>query len=51
MPRLRQQNFENAIIERSRRRDISIQEAIVQMYLAGVSVRRVKDITEALWGT
>ena len=51
MPRLRKQSFETAIIERYRRRDISIEEAIVQMYLAGVSVRRVEDITEALWGT
>jgi len=51
MPKLRKQTFESAIIERYRRRDISIEEAIVQMYLAGVSVRRVEDITEALWGT
>jgi putative transposase len=51
MPKLRKQTFETAIIERYRRRDISIEEAIVQMYLAGVSVRRVEDITEALWGT
>ena len=51
MPKLRKQTFETAIIERYRRRDVSIEEAIVQMYLAGVSVRRVEDITEALWGT
>ena len=51
MPKLRKQTFETAIIERYRRRDISIEEAIVQMYLAGVSVRRVEDVTEALWGT
>ena len=51
MPKLRRQTFETAIIERYRRRDISIEEAIVQMYLAGVSVRRVEDVTEALWGT
>lgn len=51
MPKLRRQTFETAIIERYRRREISIEEAIVQMYLAGVSVRRVEDITEALWGT
>jgi transposase-like protein len=51
VPKLRQQTFETAVIERYRRRDISIEEAIVQMYLAGVSVRRVEDITEALWGT
>ena len=51
MPKLRRQTFETAIIERYRRRDISIGEVTVQMYLAGVSVRRVEDITEALWGT
>ena len=26
-------------------------EALIEMYLAGVSVRRVEDITEALWGS
>ena len=51
VPKLRKHTFETAIIERYRRRDISIEEAIVQMYLAGVSVRRVEDVTEALWGT
>ncbi len=51
MPKLRRQTFETAIIDRYRRREISIEEAIVQMYLAGVSVRRVEDVTEALWGT
>jgi len=50
MAKLRRQTFETAIIERYRRRDISIEEAVVQMYPAGVSVRRVEDITEALWG-
>ena len=28
-----------------------MEEALVEMYLAGVSVRRVEDITEALRGT
>ena len=28
----------------------SVEEALMEMYLAGVSVRRVEDITEALWG-
>jgi Transposase and inactivated derivatives len=51
IPKLRKQTFESAIIERYRRREISVEEAIVQMYLAGVSVRRVEDVTEALWGT
>jgi transposase-like protein len=26
-----------------------VEEALIEMYLAGVSVRRVEDITEALW--
>ena len=51
MPKLRKQTFETAIIERYKRRETSIEEALMQMYLAGVSVRRVEDITEALWGT
>ena len=51
MPKLRQQAFETAIIERYRRRESSVEEALIEMYLAGVSVRRVEDITEALWGT
>ena len=29
----------------------TVEEALIEMYLAGVSVRRVEDITEALWGT
>jgi putative transposase len=51
MPKLRALPFETAIIERYRRRESSVEEALVEMYLAGVSVRRVEDITEALWGT
>jgi transposase-like protein len=51
VPKLRMQTFETAIIERYRRRESSVEEALIEMYLAGVSVRRVEDITEALWGT
>ena len=51
VPKLRQQTFETAIIERYRRRESSVEEALIEMYLAGVSVRRVEDITQALWGT
>ena len=51
MPRLKGISFETAIIERYRRRESSVEEALIEMYLAGVSVRRVEDITEALWGT
>jgi putative transposase len=51
MPRLRSLPYETQIIERYKRRESSVEEALVEMYLAGVSVRRVEDITEALWGT
>ena len=51
MPKLKGVSFETAIIERYRRRESSVEEALIEMYLAGVSVRRVEDITEALWGT
>ena len=51
VPKLKGVQFETAIIERYRRRETSIEEALIEMYLAGISVRRVEDITEALWGT
>ena len=51
IPKLRRQTFETAIIERYQRRESSVEEALIEMYIAGVSVRRVEDITEALWGT
>lgn len=51
VPKLKGMTFETAIIERYRRRESSVEEALIEMYLAGVSVRRVEDITEALWGS
>ena len=48
VPKLRRQVCETAIIGRYRRRESSVEEALIEMYLAGVSVRRVEDITEAL---
>ena len=51
VPKLKGISFETAIIERYRRRESSVEEALIEMYLAGVSVRRVEDITEALWGS
>lgn len=51
VPKLRRLPLESAIIERYRRREASVEEALMEMYLAGVSVRRVEDITEALWGS
>jgi putative transposase len=50
VPRLRSLPFETQIIERYRRRESSVEESLIEMYLAGVSVRRVEDITETLWG-
>ncbi len=51
VPELKGISFETAIIERYRRRESSVEEAFIEMYFAGVSVRRVEDITEALWGS
>jgi len=51
VPKLRTLPFETAIIQRYRRRETSVEEALIEMYLAGVSVRRVEDITQTLWGT
>ncbi len=51
VPKLREHKFQTAIIERYQRRESSVEEALIEMYLAGVSVRRVEDITQALWGT
>lgn len=51
MPKLRGLTFSTAIIERYRRRESSIEEALMEMYLAGVSTRRIEDISEALWET
>ena len=38
MPHLKGIPFETAIIERYRRRESSVEEALIEMYLAGVSV-------------
>jgi transposase-like protein len=51
VPKLRSLPFETQIIKRYQRKESSVEEALMEMYLAGVSVRRVEDITEALWGT
>lgn len=51
VPKLKGIQFETAIIKRYRRGECSVEEALIEMYLAGISVRRVEDITEALWTT
>jgi transposase-like protein len=50
VPRLRSLPFETQIIERYKRREPSIEESLVQMYLAGVSVRSVEDIPPSIVG-
>ena len=49
VPRLKGITFETAIIERYRRRESNVEEALIEMYLTGVSVRRVEDIMKVLW--
>ena len=51
IPRLKGLPFETVIIERYRRRESDVEEALIEMYLASISVCRVEDITEALWGS
>lgn len=50
VPKLRTLPFETAIIEPYRGRESPVEEALIEMYLAGVSTRQVEDITQALWG-
>ena len=50
VPKLRGVTFQTAVIERYRRRETSVEEAIIEMYLAGVSTRRIEDVSEILWG-
>lgn len=45
VPKLRGATFQTAVIERYRRRETSVEEAIVEMYLAGVSTRRIEDVS------
>ena len=51
MPKLKGMRFTAAIIERYRRREASVEEAMIEMYLAGASTRRIEDVSEMLWGS
>lgn len=48
VPKLKGISFETAIIEQWHSRESSVEEALTEMYLAGVSLYRVEDIAEAL---
>ena len=50
MPKIKGMRFAAAVIERYKRRETSVEEAIIEMYLAGVSTRRIEDVGEILWG-
>lgn len=50
IPRLKGEVFRSQVIERYRRREESVEEALMEMYMAGVSTRRVDDISQlCLW--
>lgn len=48
VPKLKGISFETSIIEQWHSWESSVEEALTEMYLAGVSVYRVEDIAEAL---
>lgn len=48
MPKFKGMRFATAIIERYRRRETSVEEAMIEMYLADVSARRIEDVSEIL---
>ena len=50
VPKLRGAIFQTAVIERYRRRETSVEGAIIEMCLAGVSARRIEGVSEILWG-
>lgn len=50
VPKLKGAVSESAVIERYRRREESVEEALIDMYLAGVSTRQVDDVSQLLWG-
>lgn len=50
VPKLKGVLFESAVIERYRRREESVEEALIDMYPAGVSTRQVDDTGQLLWG-
>ena len=51
MPKPKGMRFATAVIERCRRREASVEEAMMEMHLAGVSTRRIEDVSEILRGS
>ena len=50
MPKLKGMRFATAVVERRKRRETSVEESIIEMRLAGVSTRRIEDVSEILRG-
>ena len=50
VPKLRGATFQTAVIERYRRRETSVEGAIIEMHLAGVSARRIEGVSGILRG-
>ena len=50
MPKLKDMRFAAAIIERYKRGETGVEEVIIEMRLAGVSTRRIEDVSEILRG-
>ena len=50
MPKIKGMRFATAVIERYKRRETSVKEAIIKMYLAGVPTRHIEGVGEILWG-
>jgi transposase-like protein len=50
VPKIKGALFESAVVERYRRRESSVQEALMGMYPAGVSTRQIDDTGQLLWG-
>ena len=46
MPKLKGMRFATAVIERYKRRETSVEEAIIEMYLAGVSAGTVSNLND-----
>ena len=51
MPKLKGARLATAAIERYRRRESSVEEAMIEMHLAGVSTRGIEDVSGILWGS
>lgn len=51
MPKPEGTRLATAIVERHRRRETSVEEAMIETCLAGVSTRRIEDAGEILWGS